>query len=412
MKIRVLLKEQGREDFPAVEPKSSKEQEMASVKEVREIFAKYGYEPEDAVNPISKGQFSRVYKLFDKDGKLVIGKLSQSSQEYVPYERAKQIKLDLESNTEGIQHAKHLPVVYVAEATNKPIYKSVIIMENLEPLDPTLKQYIYGGIGDRYDETIPDIRFRALIKLMTVPEEIKTVIEDAINRNAKQKFEYENKQYPFNIDYNTFYNSLIKIVNNGQVNLNALDMEDLQLTSEYIGRRESITPSINALKEVIESFSSNSTPKSQQYSIAFRTLLLVYAHIFKLLLINKIHDVNNEIDVNNDFGIRLDLINVIKSFYASLYNNLTLQPMSTSYEIEPSKAGTIASELVPKSFMSALKYIKDKYNFGFVDLHSANIMMRPKDRAIVVSDLGKFRPVTPIKESKNANFKIKIKRNR
>ena len=75
----------------------------------------------------------------------------------------------------------------------------------------------------------------------------------------------------------------------------------------------------------------------------------------------------------------------------------------------PQNVHTKPEEVVPgaKSFNDALQRL-EKYGLTRRDLHGKNYMLRNGEQ-IVISDPGLFQPT--IKESKNGNFKIKIKRN-
>jgi hypothetical protein len=93
-----------------------------------------------------------------------------------------------------------------------------------------------------------------------------------------------------------------------------------------------------------------------------------------------------------------------------LSRSTPVAPVSTQNPY-PQNPYTKPEEVVPgaEGFNDALQRL-EKYGLSRKDLHGKNYMMR-EDGQIVVSDPGLFISVKAIKESKNANFKVKTKRN-
>ncbi len=401
MKIKILLSEGTWDSFKTPQYQSiSLTPTQLSQKKIQDVIAEqFGMK---VVGDISVGEtiFSDVYRVEPDDAsryptKTLVMKLSKSPKEYEPYEKIKQIRQKMLNSTDwdsedDIKAAKFLPIVYIAESLqtsqNNPEYKSIIIMEPLVPFTNNLQDMPRLISGD------PTRGYKVLIQMLKDEEFLQRLIGQAIP-------EPEESRAVMNKIFTGVIPNVSKVAQDDIDNLVRTRLGSGRMIKkvkekpiEYYKDPSKQTP---ADKAKIQAWRDEYDKDSNEFLANMNIITKEFKRIGYILC-----------DVLGDSRGVQEFEDII----SRLSRSTPVAPVSNQNPY-PQNPHTKPEQVVPgaENFNDALQRL-EQYGLSRKDLHGKNYMMR-EDGQIVISDPGLFIPVKPIKESKNANFKIKIKTN-
>jgi hypothetical protein len=354
------------------------------------------------IGDISVGEtaFSNVYRVEPDDTskyatKTLVLKLSKSPKEYEPYKEIKQIRERMLNSTDwdsegDVKAAKYLPIVYLADllqvSNDNPEYKSIIIMEPLEQFTGNIQDMPRMLSGD------PTRTPKTLIAMLKDEEFLYRIIGQIIDNPQESK---------------AIMNKIFTGVtpNISKVAKDTIDSTiRAKLASGRMVRRIPEKPveayiSPNKLtdeqKKKIQDWEDKYDRESDEFLANMKIISREFARIGYIMC-----DVLG--DTKGPYEFETLIIRLSKS--------TPVAPVSGQNPY-PQNPYTKPEQVVPgaEGFNDALERL-EQYGLLRKDLHGKNYMMR-EDGQIVISDPGLFIPVKAIKESKNANFKVKIKTN-
>jgi len=354
------------------------------------------------VGDISVGvtSFSDVYRVEPNDAakyptKTLVLKLSKSPKEYEPYKEIKQIRERMLNSTDwdsegDLKAAKYLPIVYLAQllqaSKDNPEYKSIIIMEPLIPFTSNIQDVprMISGKPTRTPKTLI---------IMLKDEEFLYRIIGKIIDNQQESEIIMNKIF-------TGVTPNVSKVAQDKID----DLIRARLASGTMIRRIPEKPvetyiSPNKLtdkqKKKIQDWKDEYDRESDEFLANMKIISREFARIGYIMC-----DILGDTKGVEDF----------ETLIGGISRSTPVAPVSI-HNPYPQNTLTKPEQVVPgaEGFNDALERL-EKYGLSRRDIHGKNYMMR-EDGQIVISDHGLFLPVKAIKESKNANFKIKIKRN-
>jgi len=401
MKIKVLLKEGPRDSFktPQYQSITISPQQLAQPK-IQELIAKQ-YDM-NVVGEISVGEtiYSDVYRVEPNDAvsyatKTLVMKLSKNDKEYEPYQKIKQIRERMLNSTDwdsegDINAAKFLPIVYVAEtlkiSQDNPEYKSIIIME------PLIK--FTGNLEDmpRLLSIDPTRGHKVLVKMLKDEDFLYRLIGQSISdSNASRAI--------MNKIFTGVIPNVSKVV---QADIDAL--VGTKLASGRMARKKMEKPIeyykdpfklTDAEKQKIQVWRDAYDKESNEFLANMNIITREFKRIGYILC-----DVLGDNDGVQEFETIIDRLS--RSTPIAPVQGQNPYPQNPHTKPEQVVAGA-------EGFNDALQRL-EQYGLSRKDLHGKNYMMRA-DGQIVISDPGLFRTIDAIKESKNANYKNKIKAN-
>jgi len=401
MKIKVLLSEGTWDSFktPQYQSITLDPTQLAQPK-IQEVIAKqYGM---TVVGDISVGEtvFSDVYRVEPEDAskyptKTLVMKLSKNDKEYQPYQEIKQIRERMLSSndwdSEGdVKAAKYLPIVYLAESlpisNDNPEYKSIIIMEPLVKFTGNLEDMPRMFSGE------PTRGYKVLITMLKDEEFLYRLVAQTI-------FDSDESNAVMNKIFTGVTPNVSKVAQDNVDNLVRTRLGSGRMIKkvkekpiEYYKDLSKQTP---ADKAKIQAWRDEYDKDSNEFLANMNIITKEFKRIGYILC-----------DVLDDTrGVQ-----EFEDILARLMRSTPVAPVSGQNPY-PQNRFTKPEEVVPgaEGFNDALQRL-EQYGLSRKDLHGKNYMMR-EDGQIVVSDPGLFIPVPAIKESKNANFKVKTKRN-
>ncbi len=396
MKIKVLLKEaawddktpQYQSDITADKPVAQKSEDV--------IAKRFGM---TVVGSVSFGTaYSDVYRVEPDDiqnypTKTLIMKLSPSDIEYYPYERIRAIRermLSSQDESDKIA-AKYLPIVYLAQElqadSNNTKYKSIIIMEPLKEFTGNLRNLPKSLTGR------PTATPSLLVTMLKDEQFLHRVLDSILKQEFKPQLSQIENQIFTGKTPNTnqkdqdYINGLIqdKVVKVSKQNLKHPE-RPIELTLMQLKK-----PLTAAQKNKAENWQSQYDEDSDNFLNNIKRLRIELSRIGFILIDNL-----GEKDGREAFENFLSTVEQSTPVAAVSVNNPYPQNPTTKPEEVTSGA---------ENFNDALQRL-EQYGMTRKDLHGKNYMMR-EDGQIVISDPGLFQVVNAIKESKNANFKIK-----
>lgn len=398
MKIKVMLKEGTWDSFktPQYQSITLTPQQLAQPKTQELIAAKYGMK---VVGDISVGEtvFSDVYRVEPDDAasyptKTLVMKLSANDAEYQPYEKIKNIRNRMiDSTDEGDNRAaKFLPIVYLAESiqisSENPKYKSIIIMEPLVSFTGNLKDMPRMLTAD-------PSRTPPLLVSMLKDEEFLNRVIAAGPYSQEEATKIENM-----------------IFTGVTPNMAKMSQDEIDTIVKSTFSNGFMIRKIP--EKPIEAFKSRNklTPEEEKKIIAWQVAYDKEAQEFleNMNLIRK--------EFRRIGYIFVDVLGPdvgpeqFMKMIERIRKSTPVAPMSGANP-HPQNLKTRPEEVTPgaASFNDALVRL-EQYGLSRKDLHGKNYMMR-EDGQIVISDPGLFQTIDAIKESKNANYKVKTKRN-
>ena len=401
MKIKVLLSEGTWDSFktPQYQSITLDPAQLAQPK-IQELIAKqYGM---TVVGDISVGEtaFSDVYRVEPDDAseyptKTLVMKLSKSPKEYEPYEKIKEIRERMLSSSDwdsegDVKAAKYLPIVYIAEPLHVPNdyteYKSIIIMEPLVKFTGNLEDMPRLLSGE------PTRGYKVLIQMLKDEEFLQRLIGQAIPEPEESRA-VMNKIFT-GVTPNISKSAKDSIDNLVRTRLGSGRMikKIKEKPVEFYKDPFKQTP---ADKAKIQAWRDEFDKDNNEFLASMKIISREFARIGYIMC-----------DV---FGDSMGVIE-FESVIDKLSRSTPVASMSGQNPY-PQNPFTKPQQVVPgaEGFNDALERL-EQYGLSRRDLHGKNYMMR-EDGQIVISDPGLFIPVPAIKESKNANFKVKTKRN-
>jgi len=401
MRIKVLLSEGTWDSFKTPQYQSIilDPTQLAQPK-IQEVIAKqYGM---TVVGDISVGEtvFSDVYRVEPEDAskyptKTLVMKLSKNDKEYQPYQEIKQIREKMLSSndwdSEGdVKAAKYLPIVYLAESLqtsrDNPEYKSIIIMEPLVKFTGNLEDMPRMLSGD------PTRGYKVLVSMLKDEEFLYRLIDLTI-------FDSDESRAVMNKIFTGVTPNISKVAQDDIDSLIRTRLGSGRMIKkvkekpiEYYKDPSKQTP---ADKAKIQAWRDEYDKDSNEFLANMNIITKEFKRIGYILC-----------DVLGDSRGVQEFEDII----ARLTRSTPVAPVSGQNPY-PQNRFTKPEEVVPgaEGFNDALQRL-EQYGLSRKDLHGKNYMMR-EDGQIVISDPGLFIPVKAVKESKNANFKIKIKAN-
>jgi hypothetical protein len=401
MKIKVLLSEGTWDSFktPQYQSITLDPAQLAQPK-IQEVIAKqFGM---TIVGDISVGvtSFSDVYRVEPNDAakyptKTLVLKLSKSPKEYEPYKEIKQIRERMLNSTDwdsegDLKAAKYLPIVYLAQllqaSKDNPEYKSIIIMEPLIPFTSNIQDVPRMISGE------PTRTPKTLIIMLKDEEFLYRIIGKIIDN-----------QQELEIIMNKIFTGVTPNVSKvAQDKID--DLIRTRLASGTMIRRIPEKPvetyiSPNKLtdkqKKKIQDWKDEYDRESDEFLANMKIISREFARIGYIMC-----DILGDTKGVEDF----------ETLIGGISRSTPVAPVSI-HNPYPQNALTKPEQVVPgaEGFNDALERL-EKYGLSRRDIHGKNYMIR-EDGQIVISDPGLFIPVKAIKESKNANFKVKTKTN-
>jgi len=367
---------------------------------IQEVIAKqFGM---TVVGDISVGEtlFSDVYRVEPDDAakyatKTLVLKLSKSPKEYEPYKEIKQIRERMLSSndwdSEGdIKAAKYLPIVYLAESLqaskDNPEYKSIIIMEPLVSFTGNIQDMPRILSGD------PTRGYKVLVSMLKDEEFLNRLIGQAISDSNESRAIMNKIFTGVTPNISKVAQDDIDSLFRARLGSGRMTRKQLEKPIEFYKDQNKLTI---ADKEKIQSWRDNYDKDSNEFLANMNIITKQFKRIGYIMC-----------DVLGDSrGVQ-----EFETLIGRLSRSTPVAPVSTQNPY-PQNPYTKPEEVVPgaEGFNDALQRL-EKYGLSRKDLHGKNYMMR-EDGQIVVSDPGLFISVKAIKESKNANFKVKTKRN-
>jgi hypothetical protein len=401
MKIKVLLSEGTWDSFktPQYQSITLDPTQLAQPK-IQEVIAKqYGM---TVVGDISVGEtiFSDVYRVEPEDAskyptKTLVMKLSKNDKEYQPYQEIKQIRERMLSSndwdSEGdVKAAKYLPIVYLAESlqtsNDNPEYKSIIIMEPLVSFTGNIQDMPRMLSGD------PTRGYKVLVSMLKDEEFLNRLIGQAISDSNESRAIMNKIFTGVTPNISKVAQDDIDSLIRARLGSGRMTRKQLEKPIEFYKDPNKLTI---ADKEKIQSWRDNYDKDSNEFLANMNIITKQFKRIGYIMC-----------DVLGDSrGVQ-----EFETLIGRLSRSTPVAPVSTQNPY-PQNPHTKPEEVVPgaEGFNDALQRL-EKYGLSRKDLHGKNYMMR-EDGQIVVSDPGLFISVKAIKESKNANFKVKTKRN-
>lgn len=400
MKIKVLLKEGTWDSFktPQYQSISLTPQQLAQPKTQELIAAKYGME---VVGDISVGEtvFSDVYRVEPDDAasyatKTLVMKLSKNDKEYEPYQKIKQIRERMLNSTDwdsegDINAAKFLPIVYVAEtlqtSQENPEYKSIIIMEPLVKFTGNLEDMPRLLSGD------PTRGYKVLVTMLKDEDFLYRLIGQSISdSNASRAI--MNKIFTGVTPNISKAAVVIDTLVRTRLGSGRMIKKQLEKPIEYYKDPFKLT---DAEKQKIQAWRDAYDKDSNEFLANMNIITREFKRIGYILC-----DVLGDNDGIQEFETLIDRLS--RSTPVAPVSGQNPYPQNPHTKPEQVVAGA-------EGFNDALQRL-EQYGLSRKDLHGKNYMMR-EDGQIVISDPGLFQTIDAIKESKNANYKIKIKAN-
>ena len=401
MKIKVLLSEGTWDSFKTPQYQSiTLDPAQLALPKIQEVIAKqYGM---TVVGDISVGEtvFSDVYRVEPDDAskystKTLVMKLSKSDKEYQPYQEIKQIREKMLNSTDwdsegDVKAAKYLPIVYIAEPLHVPNdyteYKSIIIMEPLIPFTGNIQDMPRMLSGE------PTRGYKVLVSMLKDEEFLYRLIDLTI-------FDSDESKAVMNKIFTGVTPNISKVAQDNIDSLIRTRLGSGRMTRKKLEKPIEFYKDPNKLtiadKEKMQSWRDEYDKDSNEFLANMNIITKEFKRIGYILC-----------DVLGDSRGVQEFEDII----ARLTRSTPVAPVSGQNPY-PQNRFTKPEEVVPgaEGFNDALQRL-EQYGLSRKDLHGKNYMMR-EDGQIVISDPGLFIPVPAIKESKNANFKIKIKTN-
>jgi hypothetical protein len=327
--------------------------------------------------------------------KTLVLKLSKSPKEYEPYQEIKQIRKRMLNSTDwdsegDIKAAKYLPIVYLAESlqtsSENPEYKSIIIMEPLIPFTGNIQDMPRMLSGD------PTRGYKVLVSMLKDEEFLYRLIDQII-------FDSDESKAVMNKIFTGVTPNISKVAQDSIDSLIRTRLGSGRMTRKKLEKPIGFYKDPNKLtiadKEKMQSWRDEYDKDSNEFLANMSIITKEFKRIGYILC-----------DVLGDSrGVQ-----GFEDIIARLTRSTPVAPVS-GHNPYPQNRFTKPEEVVPgaEGFNDALQRL-EQYGLSRKDLHGKNYMMR-EDGQIVISDPGLFIPVKAIKESKNANFKVKTKRN-
>lgn len=404
MKIKVLLKEGTWDDSfktPQYQSITLDAEQLARPKVQELIAKKYGM---TVVGDVSFGTaYSNVFRV-EPDNienyatKTLIMKLSSNDKEYIAYEKIKNIRERmLQSEDQGDKAAaKYLPIVYVAEQlqtnSDNPEYKSIIIMEPLKEFTGNLRNLPKSLTGK------PTSTPSLLVTMLKDEEFLHRVLNSVLKEEFKSQLSQIENQIFTGKAPNTnqkdqdYINSLIqtKIVDPSKKSLKFPE-RPIELTLMQLKK-----PLTAVQKNRAENWQNQYDEDSENFFNNIKRLRFELSRIGFILIDNLGEKEGRE---------------AFENLLSTIEKSTPVAAVTAIHNPHPQNQVTKPEEVTPAAanFNDALQRL-EQYGLTRKDLHGKNYMMRENGQ-IVISDPGLFQIIDAIKESKNANFKIKIKRN-
>jgi hypothetical protein len=409
MKIKILLSESAFVDplapatwdsFKTPKNQTASVIPQPVVQKPEELIAKqFGM---TVVGDISVGEtaYSNVYRVEPDDTskyatKTLVLKLSKSPKEYEPYQEIKQIRERMLNSTDwdsegDIKAAKYLPIVYLADllqvSNDNPEYKSIIIMEPLEQFTGNIQDMPRMLSGD------PTRTPKTLITMLKDEEFLYRIIGKTLDSQQDSKV-IMNKIFTgvtpniSKVAKDTIDTTIRTRLGNGRM-IRRIPEKPVEA---YISPNK-LT---DEQKKKIEDWKDKYDRESDEFLANMKIISREFARIGYIMC-----DVLGDTKGPDEF----------ETLIVRLSKSTPVAPVSGQNPY-PQNPYTKPEQVVPgaEGFNDALERL-ERYGLLRKDLHGKNYMMR-EDGQIVISDPGLFIPVKAIKESKNAYFKIKIKRN-
>lgn len=370
--------------------------QLAQPKTQELIAAKYGMK---VVGDISVGEtvFSDVYRVEPDDAasyptKTLVMKLSKNDKEHEPYQEIKQIRERMLNSTDEGDNiaAKFLPIVYLAESiqisAENPSYKSIIIMEPLTKFTGNLEDMPRLISGD------PTRGYKVLVTMLKDEDFLYRLIGQSI---------------PDSNDSRAIMNKIFTGTTPNVSKIAQADIDSLvrtRLANSRMIRKKMERPIefyknpnqlTDADKQKMQAWKDEYDRDSDEFLANMNIITREFKRIGYILC-----------DVLGDNNGVQEFENLI----SRLSRSTPVAPVS-GMNPYPQNPQTKPEQVVPgaENFNDALQRL-EQYGLSRKDLHGKNYMMR-EDGQIVISDPGLFQTIKAIKESKNANYKVKTKRN-